>query len=321
MTNLAMPEPQSTPLPLVRNVLEEIQQNSQEDCESYMNHSLEENLDDDSDLTELERQIVAKYLSELEGSEEDSAELTTEKDTSDQDNSKECDLNNNNCKDNESHQEKGAIEEQAQQEDKENILGKNFPTTIPKEELMAVTQFLRQFPQLSRRTSLESSTGDSVEDLVSACPQLVHFLRQHVATAAKAATATCSLSAQHAPGSSSCNSSFATSNNNQNSVASQVSHTSSSTAAGTSNAADATRYITNTPTPSSTAQSASYCCDSAINREESRINGPAERGALNVLTGTKKTDKTVKKRPNYSVWMGVTSCIWGLLFFLMKKYL
>lgn len=264
--------------------------------------------DTDAELTELEKQIVAKYLSELAASSEDNLET-------DNSESNNCDLNNN-C--NEETREKEDDGQEKVDKIKCDCDSKNadkccFPMSMPREELVAVTMLLQQFPQLAggRRTSLDSSsTGDSVEDLVSACPQLVHFLA-NATTAAATATANYSCSAhsashllldQKSPSYSAAGpATKATTTTTADQLESDVKQASNcnSTSSSTSSAAIATVTTTN-------AVNVGSFCNSAINSK---------------VTNERRDKKVIKKRPNYAVWMGVSSCIWGLLFYLVKNYL
>lgn len=270
-----------------RNVLEEIQQNAQ-DPNRHLDSNREEEENDDSELTEMERQIVAKYLNELEGSEEESASPG------------QCDLNNN-CHESAIARDMGQgksaeTDKEKMDEDKENKRVRVFPTSAPKEELAAMSLFRRHFPQLSRRTSLDSTTGDSAEDLVSACPQLVNYLKQQ---AIAAATTSAQSSAPHDKDSSL-----------SAAVASQCSVSPSQYSAPTVSPCSSTAAV-----PISTTNADASRCSSTTNRRaEVKMD-------TDISMASKKKDKTVKRRANYSVWVGVTSCIWGLLFYLMKTYL
>lgn len=259
-------------------VLSEIQDNGQD--ANIICAAMDE--DDNSELTDLERQIVAKYLMELEGGAENEKE--------------QFDVNNNSKEDQTEEKTEGQS-----LEDKENR-GDSFPVTVPKEEIMALSMLLRQFPQLNRSTSLESSTsatGDSVEDLVSACPQLVTILKQ----AATAATATSSPSVPSPPAAPVHR---ATENSPGHSSRSLADCNPSSTSA---EAAPAT----------ANASLASGCVSPSNNQK--RHDQVGERPSKGRNARASSREKAVKKRPNYSVWMGVTSCLWGLLFYLMKNYL
>lgn len=288
--------PRSTTAGLEKEKEEKIKDNGHSDRNGICSLNGEPQPEEsDSELTELERQIVAKYLSELEG-----------------DSSSDCDLNNN-CNemlvigkphpDGIGYQEKGVEDGKRTEEDKEITHDNSFPAPVSKDELAAMGILLRQFPQLSRRTSL-----DSVEDLVSACPQLVHLLKQ---VAVNTATAT---SAQ--PSESHVQ------QNCSSSVASQFNETPSSNYISPSSisAADVARpALTN-----AAAGWASGCNCAATNRGVPKnCDCTAEElsGAGRLQKKKATADKAIKKRPNYSVWMGVTSCIWGLLFYLIKNYM
>lgn len=300
----------------VRNILEEIQQNAQDESGSWnRNGDLPEDEEGSSEfgeLTDLERQIVAKYLRELEGSEGEGGEMAAS----------ECDLNNN-CKNADAHAE----------EDKENR-AKNFPTSANDDLTTAATSmamFLRKWPQLNRSTSLES-TGDSVEDLVSACPPYVHYLKPLAAAAQSStpqqfqqllvsavaestlaspctlASTTCTPPSPSNPASSYAATTAGTPSNYGNST---INRRDEPTKMGGSNGeqsgVDRKRRYTDLARTSS----------SSVASPEADSNG----GGIDYGGDKAKKDKTVKRRPNYSVWMGVTSCIWGLLFYLMKSYL
>lgn len=299
----------------VRNILEEVHRNARDESGTRSKNvdvPEEEHDHEFMDLTELEKQIVAKYLSELDPSEEYREESIVT----------ECDLNNN-----------------ATVQEKENCTRK-FPTDSNNDDLTtSMDMFLRKWPQLNRSTSLET-TGDSVEDLVSACPPYVHYLKPFVAAAAQSST----------PGQFQ-ELVFAAATDST--VASPCNH------APTISTPPRPSNPTTTSNGATTSVSTSYICCSAANRDNSQIKAEPKMGgskdddensvvgnrkrrytdlarALSV-GGDKSTDnarlnnvdnddkekknKNVKRRPNYSVWMGVTSCIWGLLFYLMKSYM
>lgn len=314
-----------------RPALEVIAQNGQTDNRNIESRREQmqqddDNDDDDAELTDLEKQIVAKYLSELgEGPEDDDPETAN------------CDLNNN-C-----HELMGISAEekkcqQSEEEDKENNQGRViFSTTKSKDDLTAVSMLLRQFPQLNRRTSLES-TGDSVEDLVSACPPIVHLFKQAAAAAAAAATATATSSTA-----TSCTTARPSGTYEPKDIDSQFNVSRSSPIdcnSSTSFAGSATDFVVAAAAAAASSGQTSATnaclagfCNSAINSEKRQMNvGDAnERGTAEQLLlgrhgsddekkGKAAADKAIKKRPNYSVWMGVTSCIWGLVFYLMKNY-
>lgn len=258
-----------------RAVLEEISSHGQD---NRQDPQLTVNEDPDSELTDLEREIVAKYLMEMEGFDANDKEP--------------FDLNNNSS----SSMDEGHLSTLA--DDKENM-GDTFPPGVPKEELMALSTLLQRFPQLTRSTSLDSTTsGGSVEDLVSACPPLVHLLKQ-AAAAAAAATATAATS-------SPVTGTDRRDNNNPIHDRSSSSSSSADAAVGVAGLANANAgFVLAQPNDSRTLGD--------------RIAPKLVRG--DSVKGIGDRNKAARKRPNYSVWMGVTSCIWGLLFYLAKNYL